>query len=228
MTTCIPSFASTLTVTDAKKELKLTRNTVITQENFDQVLMKYGIDPSNVKQKDNSAGNNATMTVGEFEDALNYLKNQPKKISMDNVESVENKLIAPQGMVSPADTIYVIHGNAYLSSTTMMSSTWGMTRGCTAEWICYSDTGVREYVQANSPYASIYTVNPGLPLTKYQIDRVNSISASCTPDLVTVYSDVEVGMYMTIGIDPLEYEILVTTSQVTGYSTFNTSHIKIS
>ncbi len=108
-----------------------------------------------------------------------------------------------------------------------MTSTWGLKQGVTGEYYAavYEGYTDKEWTGVSSEYVSLTTPNPSMTLYSYSLDDVNYIDASYTSSTVTLESEVEVGTYLVIGIDPLQYEVLVATTVVNTTDTWGTSYI---
>jgi hypothetical protein len=67
----------------------LSPDTIVTKENVKQVIEYLGLDPGDLKKADAFSDDSVTATVGELEQALNQLKQEPKEVtSKENLNAI--------------------------------------------------------------------------------------------------------------------------------------------
>ncbi|MCA0757237.1 hypothetical protein KP806_19420 [Paenibacillus sp. N4] len=67
----------------------LSPDTIVTKKNVKQVIEYLGLDPSALKKANASSDDSVTVTVGELQQALNQLKQEPKEVtSQENLSAI--------------------------------------------------------------------------------------------------------------------------------------------
>lgn len=212
---------------DSKTNGEITRDTVITQDNMNDILKHYGIDPK-IGKKSNSTNTIAITTVGQLEDALNALNQLPKGQTINISETLNNNTsTTPTTPTSTVSPMFKNIGTVNLSSDSWPTSDWGLRHTCTGEYFIDTDAGIQRWIGAYNAAVLLITPNPSLPGLKYQLDAVNSIGVTYTDNTITETSDVIVGTYLVIGVPPLSYDLYMGSNQVTTTYYWGTSYIHL-
>lgn len=159
----------------------LTPDTIITNENVDQVIEFLGLDPSDLKKSDTD--DSITVTVGELEQALNQAKQLPKEVtSTENLNGIA-PLAAP-GFCTGFQNLYYttnLGGSFELSYEVGINYSWN------------------KYTSVNSATASVID-NDDNALTSFTIAS-KDVGANVIDDgkKVELKATVKVDSWFTVG-----------------------------
>jgi hypothetical protein len=192
------------TFADIKKpEDKLKPNTVITEENLNDVLEIYGIDSSSVRKverKENEKGKNRKiMTVEEFEEALIILRQHPKEITINETIDYNNDindLAITSALASTRSS-----SSIRLRKVSYPSSNFGIEESVTGYYAGYG--GQLSWTGASDPYIGITGISA--PGTSYEITDVHYLNCSYTWNTIKVNSEVVITAYIGIDIPNTPY-----------------------
>lgn len=201
---------------------KITRDTVITKDNLNDILKLYGIDHNSIKPSDMPNKKVAT-TVGQLEDAINYIKENSKTdLTIDETISNSN-LVKSGGIISPMAT--PITGSTRLTRTTNPTSSYSMNYAVNATYTKDQFSGYKSWTGTNSPSVTISDHAPNG--AKNVLNRVNSISATFTSSTVTLNSEAVVDFYLVIGIEgtPFSIDVYQSSNTITSKINWDSSYI---
>lgn len=179
-----------------KSNGRISRDTVVTADNLNEVLKMFGIDPSTGKES-NTPISKAAVTVGQIEDALNLIEKEKNNLKID--ETINNSYTVTSNstdMISPMAAL--VYGTVTLSSTSQVASTFSLKHTVTAGYERDLFSSYKSWRSTSSPY--VLVIDQSAPGSKRQLDKVNYITSSFNSGTVTVNSSVEVGWYLVIGI----------------------------
>lgn len=219
LTCSVSSFAQTGIVETSSK---ISRDTIITKDNLNEILKLYGIDATELKKSD-APVSQAAMTVGQLEDAINLIRSETEDQII--TEIIDNgEIVGSDGtLISPRAT--PVTGSVYLSHTTSPMSTFDATYTCTGTYTKDLFSGYKAWTGADN--ASVTINDKSAPGAKRQLDSVSSIGATYTGSTVTLSTTYVVGYYLVIGIpdSPFSYEQYMSSNTIRNTSYWGTSYI---
>jgi len=207
------AFATTSNNSDATK-ITFSKNTVITEENMDEILTYYGLDPENVLPNDGRI-EKELVTVGDLEKALDDFKNLPKEIIIEDKNAKNINITENENNISILST-----GSSTVASSFNMGS-MGITVKATGYY--FSGGEERYWYQAIAGDVDVSSLSA---YYAYEITDINYITCQVynpyqySSYLKTSYSvtyttyAVILGMLVELGSAPLS-----------GYSQFDVSYI---
>jgi hypothetical protein len=206
----IVSFAQDDTT---KLNSKITRDTVITEDNLNEILNLYGIDPSTAK-KSNTPMDKAAVTVGQLEDAINLIKQEVKENLTMNKTIDNSNLVSSDsfGIIRPMSTFT---GYLNLSNTTQPTSAISLTHSVRGYFTKDTSSGNAYWTGADNA-GLIFTDNSS-PGAKRQLKTINYISSTYNSSTITVSSSADIDYYIVVGIPktPASYDYYMSTSTIT-------------
>ncbi len=208
-----------------KSNSSIDRDTVITKDNVNEILIMFGLDPSKLKQSD-TPKERAALTVGQLEDAIKNIKEQSEnKVVNENINSgnfsestITNTIITP--MATP------VTGTVTLTRTTSPTTSYDLKYTTKATFARMDTTPVyKVYTGTSSP--SVLLVDKASPGNKNVLSKVNSISSTNTSDVVTLNAQVVVDYYLVIGIEgtPFSYDQYMSSNTINSKINWDTSYI---
>jgi hypothetical protein len=106
----------------------LSPDTIVTKKNVKQVIEYLGLDPSVLKKADASSDDSVTATVGELQQALNQLKQEPKEVtSMENLNANLNAITPCTASAAPAAASSFCTGMKMLYYTTNLGGSFELS-----------------------------------------------------------------------------------------------------
>lgn len=204
------AFASTTTATDSR----FSPDTVITEDNVNDILKYYGLDPSNIKKNDNMPVN-IKVTVRDLEKALIESSKLPKTIIQNDYNPTNSKVTNGQVKASASGTATAYYLAKITSSLNMNYSATGQ----------YYSSGSTKYWTSAGP-ANITVATPPTSLYFYQIDSITKltntvVNANTSSSYLKMEYSYAVGYYMFVGVG----YILLNSIGVYGSTNFGTSYI---
>jgi hypothetical protein len=188
----LPVFASSM---DGNK-IKFTRDTVITESNFNDVLTSVGLDPTTgVRGKGGIVG---VTTVGQLKDELVKAKKMPKEIRIN--KTVDNNgtitTIDKNGTTTITPLFTTTTGSTYLADGWEFTSVTTITHSVWADYSKSSSSKV--WTGVNSANVSVSNRNGPLVTSGYDLETVSSLNSSYTSSMVTLDSDIIVVYYIIV------------------------------
>jgi len=186
-------FSVASTVSAQSVPTTITSNTIVTNDNINQVLNYLGIDSSKVS-KFKETGNKAdiTYTVQDLEN-MNQEAKQPSTLISQSINNNAN----------------ISTTNSTVTSSATGSKTVSETDAFTNFWLTYSFTAYYNGSLFTSPYGKnptvAITVSPLTAGVSISIDSITNDTLSPSASLIYQYSTVNVGHYITIGVAGIGY-----------------------
>jgi hypothetical protein len=205
----------------SKAKGKITRDTVITKDNLNEVLKLYGIDPSTAKASDESIDQAAT-TVGQIEDAIELIKQQSSK----NITTDDNSSnIAISKNATGISPMSEVDSWMTLSRTTDPIDTVGLTHSVPAYFRLDTSSGNSYWTGTGTP--TLIFDDKSSPGSKRKLKTINSITASNTSTTVTVNSSIDVEWYLVVGIPgtPASYDYYMSTQTIGSTINWGSSYL---
>ncbi|MDF9410030.1 hypothetical protein L7E55_17075 [Pelotomaculum isophthalicicum JI] len=216
----LPVMASAETMVQGSNQKTFSKDTVITEDNVNDILRCYGLDPNSIIKKDNMP--NVKVTVGDLENALKEFSKMPKKVVLNNdnptnVKVIPDNQVKPDGLIRPLSSgTQTCFYEAHISSS--------LTMNYYATGYYYHE-GSTKYWTAAGP-ANITVGTPASTLYFYSLDSVTTLTNQVVnPYTSGSYLHMEycyaVGHYMFVGVG----YIRIGSQSVSGSTNFNSSYI---
>ncbi|NLI14329.1 hypothetical protein [Pelotomaculum propionicicum] len=188
-------------------------DTVITEDNVNDILKYFGLDPGNIIKKDNMP--NIKVTVRDIEKTLKESSKLPKTIIQNDSNPTDVKVKTD---VLGAKS----SGTATVCKNVKITSALYMNYYATGQ---YYHEGSTKYWTSAGP-ARLEVATPPTALGFYQLDSVTTLTNQVVnPYTSSSYLRMDycyaVGYYMYVGVG----YILINSIGVSGYTTFGTSYI---
>ncbi|CAM4519652.1 MAG: hypothetical protein E7L01_15605 [Paenibacillus macerans] len=186
----------------------LSPDTIVTEENVNQVIEYLGLDPRNLEKADAFSDDSVTVTVGELQQALNQLKQAPKEVtSTENLE------------VTPTENLNEIAPSDFCSGLKMLYYTTNLGGSFELSYEVAANYSWNKFTSVNNATVEVID-NDQNPLTTFTIAS-KDVGAKVTSDgeKVELKAKVEVDSWISIGNMGL---IKVTTTTVRTTKEWNT------
>lgn len=208
------AFASTTSATDSnRKEFTFSQDTVITEDNINDILKYYGLDPSAVCRKNERPVVPVIrdVTVRDLEAAIKMAKQLPDKIIINNDDPTNIKVITNN--ITTQDT-----GTATVSRIVVITSSLHMKHSATGRY--YKSGSAKYWTSALG--ASIEVASDPSGIYYYQVDEIRKLinrvyNAGTSNSYLQMDYDYTVGFYM--GIKDFG-GIRLTSTNISGYTRF--------
>ena len=208
------AFASTTTATDpARQKSTFAKDTVITEDNMNDILKYYGLDPSNVIKLNKPVTRD--VTVQDLEKALKEFDKLPKTITIhdDNPTNVK---------VTNNITTKAVTGTATITKDNNIT---------TSLVVRYFDTG-KFYKNGSTKYwtdalgTDLKIVSDPTATYFYLIDKISKLTntiykASTSKSYLQMDYKYDVGCYLGVNGYGIKYKSIT----INGYSRFDNSYI---
>ncbi|MCX8130722.1 MAG: hypothetical protein N3I35_11560 [Clostridia bacterium] len=210
---------------DSYSKGDINRDTLITKDNINKILKYLGIDPKTAKVVKGSSNYTSSVTVGQIEDAINMLNQQPKEITInsDNIGGVSaTEAISDISNKTVVQSDMKLQGNVNLSYRFSNGTSYALVHSCTGTYLKTSTSKI--WWDAANPCV---TIDCWDAFTKYKIEKQNSLELSYTSSTITETSNLNIGGYVVIGIPgtPLSYDWKQSESTIITTVNWGTSYI---
>lgn len=159
---------------------EITSDTIITEENIDEVLEYLGLDSSKFIKTSNTENVNTVCTVGELEKAVLEASKEPKVIrTVNNID--EKSFTTPLATRATQKTKMLYFQPDYGTSYDITYSVAATYAG-------------KSFISANSAHVD---VDSDAMLNVYKISSP-SLKTSCSSDLITLYAKYYVDTYVGV------------------------------
>jgi len=196
-----------------RRRRTFSQDTVITEDNMNDILKYYGLDPSTVVKNDKPV--TSDVTVRDLETAIKAAKQLPHAITThdDNPANVN---------VTTNDFTIQETGTATVSRDSTITSSLVMKYSATGRY--YKSDSTKYWTEALG--ADIEIASDTSPSYYYDIDEIRKltnkvVNAGTSSSYLQMDYDYTVGYY--IGV--MGYGIRLWSIPIDGYSTFNSSYI---
>jgi len=209
------AFASPVTATDAAhQEASFSMNTVITENNINDILKYYGLDSAAIIQNDKPFTNE--VTVRDLEKAIKIAQKLPNTITIYDDKPYKTK-VSTNNITIQETGIATVSRNATITSSLIMNYS--------ATGRYYKSSTTKYWTEALGANIQIASDSSSAPYY-YQVDTIHTltnkvVNAWTSDSYLQMDYDYDVGFYFGFN----GYGIRLSSTNVEGYSRFFASSI---